>query len=1446
MKNQLKQNITLRYQLLASALALSLALPMPTLAATVALANAPLATATTTSVKPNLMLIFDNSGSMDWDHMPDDDGDGGSDVPFSFGYYGIRSAQCNQVYYDPTYTYTAAVNSAGNPMTNASFTGAWTDAFNTGAGIVSLQTGFTANQSGTGGNAGGTDAAGTIAYYYNYSGAQTTQLLKNYNSTTNTFVKECGAAKFGADATPVFTKIELSNAAASSTATIKLAGTAAATTVSSIKINGVELMTGTSTSASTFASIANNIAAKIGNGYTATSNGVDTVTINTGVAASASSLIVTSSATTVTFDRTIKPITDTAKLQNFANWYSYYRTRLLMMKTAAGQSFSTLSNSYRVGLSRISNTNPTQLVGTFETTNRDNWYAALYGTTTSGSTPLRTALSNAGRYFAGKLAVTDPVQYSCQQNFAILSTDGYWNAGNDINLTGASEVIGNQDGNLAKPFWDGATAANSVTTTYTRNTYSETRTAVSGLNADKCNSGFSRITVTPETQTCTVVGGVSTCGSWAAGTKAYKAPYTNAKATCVADTTIAAPATSAATVVGTPITSTAASGGSSDSLADVAMYYYQTDLRTSALGNCGTTTTSDPEGLCNNNVFISGNDNQQQQHMTTFTLGLGASGWMNYSTSYLSDTTGATTPACDSAPDYVAVKLGCVAKSTVTPKVCSWQADGTTCAWPLPGMNGTSGLIANIDDLWHAAVDGHGAYFSATNPSTLSIGLSNALSGINSRKGSASAAATSTLNPVAGNNFAYFASYTTQTWKGNLEARGINTDDGTISENATWCVENVVADVCPVGSQIVAKDTGDTTIYNCVTPSAVICTNGTIDTNGDCLVPIATACTGTMQSLVFDTNDNRHIKTPNPAGTTLVEFDSTYPTTEFSALKISTLAQWSTLTATQKTAAAGTNLINYIRGQRGYEDRTANLVDNRLYRYREATLGDALESQPQYLGAPHFGYPYPGYSAFATANAARKETVFMGTNDGMVHAFYAHDKSSYTSPAKCVVGAVAGEYCGGEEAWAYIPSMVIPNLWHLADTNYSTNHVNYVNGSVVRGDVCTANCTDSATAVWKTIMVGGLNAGGRGYYALDVTVPDAPVLLWELTTSAGTGLRKDDDIGYSYGVPLITQKENGTWVVVVTSGYNNVSTGTGKGYLYVLDAGTGVILNKITTGAGNTTTPSGLAKIAGWNNEPGGNKVGYIYGGDLLGNLWRFDINSTTSATAGCSECVGTGTSFLFATLKGSDGFPQPVMTKPILASIHNKRVVFVGTGKYLENSDLTNTNKQSYYAIKDADATTTLTNARTGLVSQTMTNNPDGTATRIISSTNTVDFYVDRGWYIDFIDTGERVNIDSKLIFGTLVIPSIVPANTACTPGGYGWINFLDYLTGTAVTSDKLSSSKFDSPVVGINEMYIDGDPVMGVVTAGGGIEKSKKVPTNTSTGGFLNRRSIWREMMP
>lgn len=1706
---------TTRY---VSIIAISLAfgiLASPAQAASVALATSPLATSTTSSVKPNVLFIIDNSGSMDWDHMPDDDGDPGSAVTFNFGFYGLRSSQCNQVYYNPNTTYATPIKANGTSYSNASFTsasGGNLGGFAASPTVVNLSTNFMASASLNG------DSSGSTAYYYDYTGTQDTQTEKNYHSTSNTFYGECNSASGSTTGDAVFNKVILSDTASATTATITVSGSSS-TSVSSILLNGTdELMAGTvsaSTSSSTIAtSIATQInlcsSAMIGNctspgGHGLTATVVGSAVSLSGLSNTASKLKVVRSGS-MTFSPTITVKASSVQLTNFANWYSFYRTRMLMMKTASGHAFSNLNNSYRVGMMKISATNPVVSMDTFEDVtgnpHRSDWYTALYNLTSSGSTPLRRSLSDAGRYYAGQLA-SDPVQYSCQQNFSILSTDGYWNTGDGYKING-SDAVGNQDGNQPRPYYDGSPIVNKRSTSQTLKSQTQTTqsttqnqqriqtsetshlrqqtsqlqirtsdlqartsdlqsstmylqartsadsgatwtawaniascawdnsgptrracryvttsggstvwtsaggvwnnsascdrnfgTGTSGTwsgNGTECqytawsswasvgscaavaqdgsdpyNVGTARqcqttwsgwsgtasctpnastqcqtiITATVDASTCTEDAvpdtsgyttqcvysawvsagsatactavpqdtsnpydmsassglatrctdtgwvGISSCttststgyartcqtvntgptlvNSCSAASKSAANQYTQTSCTtttilattpvssCTAEDasaanswvkTICSTATSGPTTVAsctpqaasaannwttTTCTTDAGVGGTSNNLADIAMYYYQTDLRTTALGNC---TGSASVDVCENNVFIGGGDNNQQQHMTTFTLGLGASGWMNYSSSYLTDTTG----------DYPSVKQDTAASATV----CTWQASGTTCNWPVPGMDSSNdGYIANIDDLWHAAVNGRGAYFSATDPSSLSTGLSNALAGINARKGAAAAAATSTLNPVAGNNFAFVASYTTVTWKGNLEARGISTISGAVNENAEWCVENVVAGNCASPSTVESEPLGDTISYYCVTPSSVTCNGGTL-VGTNCKVPVATSCTGTMNSMVADVTDTRTIKTANSSGTALVDFTYANLTATqqgyFSAAQIGTLSQWATLTATQKTDAAGSNLVNYLRGQYGYEDRNSNLPDNRLYRYREAVLGDALESEPAFMGAPVFSYAYPGYSSFKSDNASRVGIVYMGANDGMMHAFYAQDSSGAGSP--CVIGAIAGEHCGGEEAWAYVPSMVISNMWKLADVDYSTLHTNYVNGSPITSDVCVANCTDEATAVWKTILVAGLNGGGRGYFALDITDPASPSLLWELTTSSGIGTIQDDDIGYSFGHPIITRKQDGTWVVVVTSGYNNTSPGTGKGFLYVLNAATGTIISKIGTGVGSTATPSGFSQIAGWNKESTGNLVSYIYGGDLQGNVWRFDINSTVDGIVANGE-IGKGDVMLFATLQDSTGTSQPVTTKPVLGEINQKRVVFIGTGKYLETSDLTSTQGQSIYAIKDDDATSTLVNARNSLIHQTLANNIDGSATRT-SGNVAVNFYTDRGWYIDLPDSGERVNIDSALVQGTLIVPTIVPSNTACSPGGYGWLNYFDYRSGGAVNiSTSLVSEKMDSTIVGVNVLYIGGTPKVGVVTSTNPtptLVDSVEFPPNAPV--FTGRRVIWREL--
>jgi type IV pilus assembly protein PilY1 len=188
---------------------------------------------------------------------------------------------------------------------------------------------------------------------------------------------------------------------------------------------------------------------------------------------------------------------------------------------------------------------------------------------------------------------------------------------------------------------------------------------------------------------------------------------------------------------------------------------------------------------------------------------------------------------------------------------------------------------------------------------------------------------------------------------------------------------------------------------------------------------------------------------------------------------------------------------------------------------------------------------------------------------------------------------------------------------------------------------------------------------------------------------------------------------------------------------------------------------------------------------------------------------------------------------------VSSKHVVFFGTGKYLESGDLTNQHIQTMYAIKDDGSAVTLVNPRSApdMVGQTITN----AGTTRTGSNNPVDFTVDRGWYADFPDvcTGsERENVNSQLIAGLVLVPTIVPCSTACSPGGYGWLTWFNYENGW------VGGQRFDSPIVGFSIVFIKGTPIAEVVTAANPTPTLPPPPPfRLSTYNFQNQRSLWRE---
>ncbi|MCP5249718.1 MAG: hypothetical protein H6942_14475 [Candidatus Accumulibacter sp.] len=826
-------------------------------------------------------------------------------------------------------------------------------------------------------------------------------------------------------------------------------------------------------------------------------------------------------------------------------------------------------------------------------------------------------------------------------------------------------------------------------------------------------------------------------------------------------------------------------GPTSDTLADVAEYYWKTDLR-------------DPLQLpdrCTGGPVISGsitsyndvctNDTRYpRQFMNTYTLGLGASGLMQYQADYLSASSG----------DFNSVKLGVTADPSTG--LCPWQKLGD-CNWPKPESN----TQTNIDDLWHAAVNGRGTYFSASDPSSLAAGISGALSSVSVRAGALSAVTVTSPNLVAGSNGVFEVSFRAGEWSGDVVKRTIDGTTGVLSTTSVWSAQ------AELDAKVSAGTHTARTIYT--------------------YNPGSGSVSGSTDQLKFFLWAN------------LTTSEQDY----FATAAINTLSQFCTvgticLASATQTSASGENLVNFVRGDKSNEGPLADLAA--YYRQRTHLLGDISGSEAVYVQGSPWNYADYQYGAFKSANASRAAMVYVAANDGMLHALDA---------------------LTGEEEWAYLPALVMPKLYKLADKNYAApgKHQFLVDATPVSGDICTSNCatpsSGSPAAVWKTILVGGLNNGGRGYYALDITDPAAPKSLWEFT---------DNNLGYTFGNPVITKLKDGTWVVIVSSGYNNISPGDGQGRLFILNADTGALIRSISTGAGDTTTPSGLSRITAWANFPDNNNTAQrVYGGDLLGNVWRFDVNGDIPVPA-IPPALPVYDAQRLATLVDANAVAQPITSKPELGMVNGYPVVFVATGQLLGSDDLVTSQGQSLYAIKDRLTDTDygsprpLTPAQTtpvpgDFVTQTLTTGvcPTGNAyctagdTIVTATNNAVDFHVKDGWYIDFPVAGERVNTDLRLQLGTLAFNTNTPTAGACVPVGVSFAYFLDYRSGGYVdgTSGLLGVRLGEYLSSAPSVIRLEDGTIRELIRTDAPDTISAPVPT--APGPLDTRRVSWRELV-
>ena len=332
--------------------------------------------------------------------------------------------------------------------------------------------------------------------------------------------------------------------------------------------------------------------------------------------------------------------------------------------------------------------------------------------------------------------------------------------------------------------------------------------------------------------------------------------------------------------------------GYSDTLADVAQYYYITDLRAPGSLGASVSGVQFDVGTVNNVPGQPGTDPQNDsatwQHMTTFTLGLGVDGTLHYASDYRTNPTG----------DFLAIING-------------------TMNWPQP----VADTLTAVDDLWHAAVNGRGLYFSARDPAQLSIGLSNALAGIQAVTGSAAAAATSNLEPVSGDNFAYVASYETVRWNGDVQARTIDLNTGALSTTSLWSAQ------AQLDAQTYATTPGGT------------------------------------NRVIKRFNAGSTNKLQNFTWANLSATEQAYFSTPSISTGATALSQWAALSGAQQTLASGSNLVSFIRGDPTYESQASNPTTNWLYRDRQHVLGDVVDGAPVYVRGVSSNYTDAGYAS---------------------------------------------------------------------------------------------------------------------------------------------------------------------------------------------------------------------------------------------------------------------------------------------------------------------------------------------------------------------------------------------------------------------------------------------------------------------------------------------------
>lgn len=658
-----------------------------------------------------------------------------------------------------------------------------------------------------------------------------------------------------------------------------------------------------------------------------------------------------------------------------------------------------------------------------------------------------------------------------------------------------------------------------------------------------------------------------------------------------------------------------------------------------------------------------------------------------------------------------------------------------TESWQNPNTDATK-----IDDMRHAAYNGRGEFLSASNPQELIDTLNASIRSINNRQGSASAVAFSSTS----------LSTDTQIFQGVFDSRG-------------WY------------GDLASFDLADNKLGSLNWRAGEELENRNLETNKR---QIASYNGQRGVKFKFPVKYWRYFKESSPRvldlTTDILNKEQMLDLLANAPLDIPVPRDTAGGTQDGNTdrlinQAFGESIVDYLQGDHSNEGLAQGNFRDR-FNHR---LGDIVNSSPKYVGAPVNLYPDDIgseanlYSTFRADQKNRTEMVYVGANDGMLHAF---------------------KVSNGKEKFAYMPGLLFsdePNegMHFLADKQYT--HTPYADGTPAVQDVF-------IDGEWRTYLVAGVRTGGMGIYVLDITNPDA-----NSANSANSWVKFEfthPDLGHTFSDPQIVKLNNGKWAAVMGNGYSGEPDGDGKAKLFfVYLDGSGYKI--IDTGAGSIVGGSCLAISSDCNglstpiavDITGDYVPDRVYAGDLHGNMWAFDISSTTDSHWDIAHKSGSTAEPLFtacSTTPCTQATRQPITAKPAvkvhgqrrLASHYPSLIVYFGTGQFIANADASNASAQTMYGVWDA-GTSSLTRAQ--LKEQVISIISKGRSLTQYSPAYNEGAKSGMGWFIELPDNRER-SVTSPVLFGSLLLfNTIVPDAASCDGGGIGYFMAVDSITG-------------------------------------------------------------------